>query len=107
MTKEKIPARVRTRIQRKKQALAENKWTEDGRVSVSERALLQRINRCLPPGRVLKRTRDGTQASFELGAYFVLDTTRNVAVQWRVDIAALARELHALEDFEAVRYRPE
>jgi hypothetical protein len=79
-------------------------------VPVSERALFQRIQRKLADDErawKLKQARDGTQASFDLGTFFVLDTKRNVAVKWKIDLEAYGRELRVLADFESVMWSEE
>lgn len=73
------------------------------RVPVTQRALVQRINRALARvgrfGRVMKKTR-GVQAHLDLGDYYVLDVERNLVVDKYVDAEALGRELGVLHDFE-------
>ncbi len=79
-------------------------------VPVSERALFQRINRKLVADDrawKLKQARDGTRASFDLGAFFVLDTNRNVAVKWKIDLEAHGRVLGVLAGFESVAWAEE
>ncbi len=79
-------------------------------VPVSERALFQRIQRKLADDDrawKLKQSRDGTQARFDLGTFFVLDTKRSVAVKWEIDLEAYGRELGVLADFESVAWSEE
>jgi hypothetical protein len=79
-------------------------------VPVSERALVQRINRALAQkhgkfgqsriGMVqLKKTKGG-RAIQDLGEYYELDVYRNTIRSHHVDIEKLARELGALEKWE-------
>ena len=70
---------------------------------VSERALVARINRALAKQHEsLHRCRMGTQASNDLGAYYVLDVYRNLVLATHVDIEALGRELNVLGDGETL-----
>jgi len=75
------------------------------KVPVTERALIQRINRELKAhgqmGRKLKKTR-GMQAFVDLGDYYVLDIAIGGIADKFVDIEALGRELGMLQDFEAL-----
>jgi hypothetical protein len=69
-------------------------------VPVTERALLQRVNRALQAdGRVLKSSR-GARAEESLGRFYVIDQRRNVIVDKAVDLEALARKLGALKEYE-------
>jgi hypothetical protein len=81
-------------------------------VPVSERALVQRINRRLhanakidAAGHVhgqwhcLKKTR-GARAVQELGEYYLLDVYRNAVLQHHVDPAKLAKQLEVLRPYE-------
>jgi hypothetical protein len=71
-------------------------------VPVSERALVQRINRkLLLDDQRLVKTR-GAQAILDLGEYYVLDWRRNLALDTRVDPEDLGRELGALRPWERV-----
>jgi hypothetical protein len=75
---------------------------QDEGVPVSERALVQRINRHLKKrDAVLKATRGG-QAREELGDYYVIDGARNIVSAKHVDVEALGRELGALMPYERV-----
>jgi hypothetical protein len=77
---------------------------------VSERALLQRINRKLDKDyqKVCKtRTyyeRDGSGPYYEvsLGQYYLVDTHRNFMVQTHVDLEELGREVGVLSQIEQV-----
>jgi hypothetical protein len=71
------------------------------RVPISERALVQRINRKLAAqGEVLKKTRGG--AIQELGDYYVLDLHRNLLLNKDVDPVELAKVLRVLRRFERI-----
>jgi hypothetical protein len=74
------------------------------KVAVSERAVIQRINRKFrkedgPPARELKKTR-GARAMLDLGYFYILDTERNFIDEHHVDLEALGRELGVLSDGE-------
>lgn len=76
------------------------------RIPVSERAVVQRINRAFlredgPPARELKKTR-GARAVLDMGDYYVLNTQLNVPVDDHVDPEDLARELGVLAEWEYV-----
>ena len=71
------------------------------RVPVSERALVQRINRKLTKDdEQLHATRPGTRAEFDLGRYYVRDFRCPNIVRMHVDIEDLARELEVLQPWE-------
>jgi hypothetical protein len=73
--------------------------TKRGRVPVSKRAVLARVNRRLRMnGELLKRSR-GRYAA-DIGDYYVLDVGRNFIVRKHVDLESLAREIDALADYE-------
>jgi hypothetical protein len=69
-------------------------------VSISEDAVLQRINRRLKPDlRGVKKTR-GARAYHDLGDYYLIDYDRNWIVDHHLDLEDLARELGCLADDE-------
>jgi hypothetical protein len=71
-------------------------------IPVSERALIQRINRVLAKeDQVLKATR-GMQASLDLGRYFILDCRANFVLDKHLDLKALGRKLGCLRAWERV-----
>jgi hypothetical protein len=69
-------------------------------VPVSERALIQRINRA--EDEMLKMTRGG-RAKQDLGRHYVIGIRRNVVHQMDIDLAALARKLGVLREYEHVQ----
>ena len=74
--------------------------TPAGRVTVSTRALVQRINRKLAQeGEQLKATRGG-QAQIDLGDYYLLDLRLNAVVGKNIDPERLGRELGVLAKWE-------
>ena len=77
------------------------------RVPVSERALIQRIQRRLQAqGHVLKRTRDAGQARLDLGKFYVLDTAQNFILETEVDLEGYGRALGALAAHETLLLEP-
>jgi hypothetical protein len=70
-------------------------------VPITERALVQRINRKLAQDswRVLKKTR-GARAIRDLGEFYVLDVNRNFVITSHVDPVAFAKKLGVLEAYE-------
>lgn len=69
-------------------------------VPVSERAVIQRINRALAPrGKKMCKTR-GERAYLELGDYYVIDISRNRIVDQNIGLEAFARELGVLAPYE-------
>jgi hypothetical protein len=82
------------------------KATKRNTIPVSERAIVQRINRKFlvedgAPARELKKTRGG-RAKFDLGDFYVLNTERNTIDEHHVDLETLARELGVLADWEHI-----
>ena len=72
------------------------------KVLVTERALIQRINRKLwHDDQVLRKTR-GTRAQLDLGWFYVLDWRRNFVVEHDVDPESLGRELGVLAEYESL-----
>lgn len=72
-------------------------------VPVTERAIVQRINRRLKPDLLqLKKCRDGRWHD-ELGDYYLLDLNRNSIDEKHVDLATMAKELKVISDFEQVK----
>lgn len=66
------------------------------KVTISERALIQRINRKLKVSKlVLKKPRAGN-----LGDYYLVDLSLNAVVETDVDIKKLAKELSAMAPYE-------
>ncbi len=69
-------------------------------VPVSERAVIQRINRALAlQGQKMRKTR-GWRAHHELGDYYVVVPSRNFIVAQNIDLEAFARELEVLAPYE-------
>jgi hypothetical protein len=72
------------------------------KVPVTERALLQRINRKLAAdNEVLKRTR-GEKMKREFGDYYHLDLMRNCILGSSVDLEKWGREMKVMAEWEAL-----
>lgn len=72
--------------------------------TVTEKALIARINRKLKKdSERLCKTR-GQQARSNLGDYYILDWYRNWIVAYHCDLEGLGRELEVLGDEETVVY---
>ena len=75
------------------------------KVAVTERALVQRINRKLAKDQeVVKKARGA--ATRDLGDYYRLDAFRNAVMESNVDLEALGRKLGVLRVFEALKETP-
>jgi hypothetical protein len=77
------------------------------KVPVTERALIQRINRKLAADNQLLRTaryirddRGGWYPNPDLGRYYVIDLNGNLLIYRDVDLEQLARELAAIAPWE-------
>ncbi len=71
-------------------------------VPVSERALVQRINRRLAKDGERLKAAAGMRARLELGAYFVMDISHNCVLHKDVDLEELGRELEVLRPYESL-----
>ena len=70
--------------------------------TISEKAVVARINRRLRrDGQMLRKTR-GELARRDLGDYWVHELSRNLALETRVDPEEMARELGVLDKYEEV-----
>lgn len=79
------------------------------KVPITERALLQRINRKLKKENQVLRTARGFWAGpnwYEdnnLGRYYVIDIYQNMLVDHHVDIEEMGRDTGALAEWEALQ----
>jgi hypothetical protein len=74
--------------------------TTGRRLPVSERALIQRINRVLAKdGQRLRATR-GERARLDFGWYWVHELSRNLCLDTHVDLESMGRELGCLKEWE-------
>ncbi len=70
------------------------------KLSITERALIQRINRALAKrGERLKKAR-GESAIQDVGEYFIIDIDRNAIVHTNVSVIETAKELGCVQPFE-------
>ena len=70
------------------------------RVPVSERALIQRINRALARKDEKLKTYRGGRSVAQLGRYYIVDLKRNVLLWGDVDLEPLGREEGCLKKWE-------
>ena len=71
------------------------------RIPVSQRAIMQRINRRLEGFEKLKKNRS-QQWHADLGVYYIVDENLNVLVDKHVDLEKLARKLGAIKAWETI-----
>jgi hypothetical protein len=77
--------------------------TKPLKAPVSERALLQRINRKLKPDlEAVKKTRGGWRRLSDLGDYYWVDYRRNFMLNHHLDLETVGHELGVLEEWEMV-----
>lgn len=70
---------------------------------VSERALAARVGRMLQAsGRLLRKCKADSRWFVDLGAYYVVDCRSGMVTGRDVDLEALASELGAIKDYEAL-----
>jgi hypothetical protein len=72
------------------------------KMQITERALIQRINRRLKPDQEKLCTSRTEQARLDVGYYYVVNYSFNGIVQKDVDIEELARKLGVLKAYEEV-----
>jgi hypothetical protein len=73
------------------------------RATISERAVLARVNRLLAKdGEILRLCRTQSRWAAELGRFYRVDYGRNVIVEKRVKLSTLARKLGTLKPFEVL-----
>jgi hypothetical protein len=70
------------------------------KVPVSERALIQRINRKLAQEDKCLKAPRGLAAKSSLGDFYILNWARNFIVDTKVDLERLGRKLGVLADWE-------
>ena len=79
---------------------------KEKRIPVSERALIQRINRVLIKRDEYLCVARGGRVLQEYGHYYTVDLRRNQAVQGDVDLEPFGRELGCLKEWEYLGRRP-
>jgi hypothetical protein len=67
-------------------------------VGARRRALVMRIQRALPAGERLRKSREGSRSQAELGDYFIV--RNNTVAAWHVQLDKLARKLGCMAAFE-------
>ena len=72
------------------------------RVSVTMKALVQRINRRLHKDEEQLRKTRGARALLDLGEWYIVNWNRNFIVAQHVDPEELGRELGVLQEWEAL-----
>jgi len=77
------------------------------KVPVSERAIIQRINRALAPRDMVLRTARGQQMQLDVGHWYVVNTRINGVVQpyKHMDLADIAQDVGVLRGWEEIRYK--
>jgi hypothetical protein len=74
------------------------------KVTISERALLARINRKLKPDMEQLRKAHGVRARLDVGDFYVVNHRINGVTMKDVDVEKLARELGVLKEWEKVSW---
>ena len=71
------------------------------KMKISQRALLQRLNRKLADEKLIVKKTRGEKLVREVGNYFLLDLHRNRIAEKDVDLPAMGRERGGLEPWES------
>ena len=72
-------------------------------VTISERALVQRINRKLAPDfEQLRVARIDSRVEFDFGRYYLINQSLNFVIAKNCDLETLGRELGVLTAFESL-----
>ena len=72
------------------------------KMKISERALLQRLNRKLAEEKLIVKKTRGEKLVREVGDYFLLDLHRNRITEKHIDLTAMGRERGVLAAWEVV-----
>lgn len=72
------------------------------KLKISERALLQRLNRKLAGEKLIVKKARGEKLVREVGDYFLLDLHRNRIAEKHTDLAAMGRKRGVLAAWEVV-----
>lgn len=70
------------------------------RISVTARAVIQRINRRIKPGRQRLLAARGNRDEAQTGHYYLVSTETGRLIETHIDLEKLARREHALELWE-------
>lgn len=74
-----------------------------GKKTVSERAVIARINRALAKdGEALRKTRNDSRWLNDLGHYYIIDANLNTITAQHISLSELGRELNVLKPWEVV-----
>lgn len=73
------------------------------RLNITERALMQRINRKLKQDGKQLRTARNEAVERDMGRYFIVDMNRNAITTRRVDPEKLGRKLGVMQPWEALK----
>jgi hypothetical protein len=73
---------------------------------VSQRALIQRINRVLAKDNQHLKAARGRYWRSSLGDYYIVDPTKNFMVETKVSLEALGRKLDCLQPWERLVEAP-
>ncbi len=76
--------------------------TKSGKVPVSERALIQRINRCLNKSDEYIKKARGVAVN-TIGQFYRVDFYSNAVIERDVDIEELGRKIGALQGYEELK----
>jgi len=76
---------------------------KERKVLISERALIQRLNRALANEHIIvKKSRPRVRYN-QLGAFYAIDWQSNFIVDMNIDIEALARKKGVIAEWEALQ----
>lgn len=76
---------------------------KERKVLISERALIQRLNRALAKNDLIVKKSRPREGYNQLGDFYVISLERNFIVEMDVDIEALARKKGVLAKWEALK----
>jgi hypothetical protein len=74
-----------------------------GKIPVSARGIIQRINRVLATDHKQLKTAKGAQARLDCGHFYVVDLRQNCMARHNVSLEELAVEMGVLRSYEEIR----
>jgi hypothetical protein len=81
----------------------EKPTTATRKVMITERALVQRINRALAKeDEVVKKSRADSRMEMQYGTYYSVNQRTNNIANGNIDIESMGRELGVLKEYEAL-----
>ena len=83
------------------------KQQKPAKMPVSERAIIQRINRKLKPDLEALKVARNERMRLDVGQFYIINYRMNAVIHRDVDPEALGRELGVLKAWEEVRYAEE